>query len=316
MGQFGKHRRVGLALGSGGARGWAHLGVLQALREKNIQVECVAGTSMGAMVGAFVAAGREPVLRELAENLDWRVLRQFFWEVSLSRSGLSDGRKLLAETGKLLGRREFRELDLPFRAVATDLNTGGEVVLSSGNLLAALRASISIPGLFSPVRVGRRLLVDGGLVNPVPVSVARAMGVACVLAVDVSQGIEPEPPPAAVRTEKDKAGRRGILPLPRPASGEERGGAARVLDRFRAEIERQTQRLRAAATGAVSRPAVVDVLVRSVRIAEARIALARRQAEPPDILIEPKVGQIGTLEFQRAKEAMAAGYAAALKVLD
>ena len=117
---------MGLALGSGGARGWAHLGVLQALREKGIQVDCIAGTSMGAVVGAFLAAGREDALLDLALHLDWKRLRQFFWEVSLSRSGLTDGRRLLEETQNLLGMREFRELSLPFRCVATDLNTGSK----------------------------------------------------------------------------------------------------------------------------------------------------------------------------------------------
>jgi len=314
MARFWKLRRVGLALGSGGARGWAHLGVLQALREKGIAVECVAGTSMGAVVGAFLAARREEVLRELAQDLDWKRLRPFFWEVSLSRSGLTDGRRLLEEFRKMLGLREFRELDLPFRAVATDLDTGGEVVLSSGNLLQAVRASISIPGLFSPVRVGKRLLVDGGLVNPVPVSVARAMGAQTVLAVDVSQGIVPEKKPE-VRKGKEPEPARGPLALPKPKATEETGGATRLLDGFRAEIEKKVHRLRAAAADVAAKPAVTDVLVRSVRIAESRIAWARRQAEPPDILVEPSVGGIGTLEFHRAQEAVAAGYAATLKAL-
>jgi NTE family protein len=315
MSRFWKHKRVGLALGSGGARGWAHLGVLQALKERGIQVDYVAGTSMGSLVGAFLAADREDVLRELAQNLDWKRLRPFFWEVSLSRSGLTDGRKLLEEFRKMLGLREFRELDLPFRAVATDLDTGGEVVLSSGNLLQAVRASISIPGLFSPVRVGRRLLVDGGLVNPVPVSVAREMGAQIVIAVDVSQGIVADKK-SGPRKSKEPEPVRGPLALPKPAAAEEKGGATRLLDDFFAEIEKKVNRLRAAAADAAARPAVTDVLVQSVRIAEARIALARRMAEPPDILIEPKLGTIGTLEFHRAKEALAAGYAAARKALD
>ncbi len=314
MSRFGKHKRVGLALGSGGARGWAHLGVLQALREMDVRVDFVAGTSMGSVVGAFLAAGRENVLRELAQDLDWKRLRPFFWEVSLSRSGLTDGRKLLEETRKMLGVREFRELELPFRAVATDLDSGGEVVLSSGNLLQAMRASISIPGLFSPVRVGRRLLVDGGLVNPVPVSVARDMGAQIVIAVDVSQGIVAEKQ-TDPRKSKDPEPSRGPLALPKPTIEEERHGAVRMLDGFRAEIEKKVNRLRAVAADAASRPAVTDVLVQSVRIAEARIALARRQCEPPDVLVEPKLRNIGTLEFHRAKEAMAAGYAAAMQAL-
>ena len=315
MVRFWKHKRVGLALGSGGARGWAHLGVLQALQEKNIRVDVVAGTSMGALVGAFLAAGREQALRELALNLDWKVLRQFFWEISLSRSGLTDGKRLLEETRKLLGAKEFRELNLPFRAVATDLDLGAEVVLSSGNLLEAVRASISIPGVFSPVWVGKRLLVDGGLVNPVPVNVARAMGAQVVIAVDVSQGIVPEKKPAVSKTKKAEPV-RGPMALPAPETGEERGGASRILDGFLAEIEKKVGRLRAASAAMASKPALVDVLVRSVRITEAQIARSRRQAEPPDILIEPKVGGVGTLEFQHGKEAIAAGYAAAMQALD
>ena len=315
MGRFWKHKRVGLALGSGGARGWAHLGVLQALREKGVQVDVIAGTSMGAVVGAFLAARREEVLRELAENLDWRRLRQFFWEVSLSRSGLTDGRRLLEEFQRMLGIREFRELDLPFRAVATDLDNGDEVVLSSGNLLQAIRASISIPGLFSPVALGRRTLVDGGLVNPVPVSVVRDMGAQMVIAVDVVQGIEPEKK-TTVRKEHEAEAPAGPLALPALKAGEEHGGALKTLEGFLAEIEKQARRLKASVAEAAARPAMADILVRSVRITEARIALARRLAEPPDILIEPKVGKIGTLEFQRTREAIAAGHAAALQALD
>lgn len=315
MSRHWKHKRVGLALGSGGARGWAHLGVLQALRERGIQVDVVAGTSMGSVVGAFLAAGRSAELRELAEHLDWRRLRQFFWEVSMSRSGLTDGKKLLEETRKLLGLREFSELELPFRAVATDLNTGGEVVLDSGDLLQALRASISIPGVFSPVRAGRRLLVDGGLVNPVPVNVARDMGAQVVIAVDVSQGIEPEK-----KTERRKARKaasaRGPLRLPRKTAEEERAGPVQMLESFFAEIDQKARRLRSSVREELAKPAMVDVLVRSVRIAEAQIALTRRRVEPPDVLVEPKVGGIGTLEFQRAKEAIAAGHAAALRALE
>jgi len=310
-----KNRCVGLALGSGGARGWAHLGVLQALREKEVRVDLVAGTSMGALVGAFFAAGRESVLRELADDLDWRRLRQFFWEVSLSRSGLTDGRRLTEELRKLIGVKEFRELDLPFRAVATDLGTGGEVVLSSGNVLQALRASFSIPGVFSPVRLSKRLLVDGGLVNPVPVNVARAMGAQKVIAVDVSPNAGPKEMPL-LPVQKERESVRGPLILPKERAEEERWGAARMLDRFVAEIEKKAMQLRDSVKDAASKPAVAEVLTRSVLIMEAQIARSRRRVEPPDLLVEPNVGNIGTLEFQRAEESIAAGYAAAMQVLD
>ena len=310
-----KNKRVGLALGSGGARGWAHLGVLEVLQENGVEVHCVAGTSMGAVVGSFFAAGREPALRELAADLDWNRLRQFFWEISLSRSGLTDGRRLLEETAKLLGHREFRELDIPFRAVATDLAGGAEVVLSSGDLLQALRASLSIPGLFSPVRIGRRLLVDGGLVNPVPVNVARDMGAQVVLAVDVSQGIRED---EAVRTEAEASDGDvpvGPLRLPRKTDEEEAASPMQVLEQFFEDVEKKMRRLKASWRARESKPDMLEVLVRSVRIMEAQIARTRLAAEPPDVLIEPNVGGIGTLDFQRAKEAIAAGRAAAEKAL-
>jgi NTE family protein len=309
-----KHKRIGLALGSGGARGWAHLGVLQALAELGIPVEFVAGTSMGALVGAFFAAGQTDALRDLAENLDWRRLRQFFWEISLSRSGITDGRRLLEETQRLLGVAQFRELSLPFRAVATDLNNGGEVVLDSGHLLQALRASISIPGLFSPVWIGRRLLVDGGLVNPVPVNVVRGMGAEVVISVDVSHGIEPEkkPPPPPEHAPDMPA---GPLRLPKETGGEEPADAMQVLENFFDEVEQKVRKLKASWGKAEAKPDMVEVLVRSVRIMEAQIARARRMVEPPDVLIEPRVGAIGTLDFQRANEAIAAGYVAAREAL-
>ena len=315
MSKLWKNSRVGLVLGSGGARGWAHLGVLQALREQGVHVDLVAGTSMGALVGAFFAAGRESVLRELADHLDWRRLRQFFWEVSLSRSGLTDGRRLSDELRKLIGVKEFRELDLPFRAVATDLGTGGEVVLGSGNLLQALRASFSIPGVFSPVSLSRRLLVDGGLVNPVPVNVARAMGAQKVIAVDVSPNVGPREMPL-LPNKKDREPVRGPLLLPKERAEEERGGPAQMLDRFFAEIEKKALQLRDSVKDAASKPAVAEVLTRSVLIMEAQIARSRRLVEPPDLLVEPQVGNIGTLEFQRAEESIAAGYAATMQALD
>jgi len=305
---------VGLALGSGGARGWAHLGVLRALRKKGVEVQVVAGTSMGSIVGAFFAAGRIEALEELADQVDWSLMRRFLWELSLSRSGLTDGRRLLEETRKRLEVTRFQALKTPFRAVATDLDTGGEVVLDEGDLLQAVRASISIPGIFSPVWIGKRLLVDGGLVNPVPVNVARDMGAQVVIAVDVCQGAEPGSLPAARR--KQQAKKAKSLPLPKPSEKEESAGAMQVLESFFDDIDRKVRKLKASWAKEDVKPDLMEVLVRSVRIAEAQIARTRREVEPPDILIEPKVGKIGTLEFQRVEEAVEAGYAAALKALE
>ncbi|MDR0994530.1 MAG: patatin-like phospholipase family protein [Verrucomicrobiota bacterium] len=306
--------QVGLALGSGGARGWAHLGAVKALREHGIRVECIAGSSMGALVGAFIAAGSEDILYELAMHLDWNRVRSFLWEISLSRSGLTDGHKLFVEAEKLLGVKEFRKLGIPFRAVATDLRTGKEAVLGSGNLLNAIRASISIPGLFSPACVGKRLMVDGGLINPVPVNVARAMGASVVLAVDVSQGIAPDSilqePAKALQPSPPLSERP--LQLPKTAHSGEEAGAIQMLEHFFSDVEKKAKRLYAAAKG----PSMVDILVRSIRISEAQLALMQRQLNPPDILVEVPVGYVGTLEFQHAAKAIELGYRATNKALE
>ena len=312
-----KNKRVGLALGSGGARGWAHIGAIEVLQERGIEVDVITGTSMGAVVGAYLAAGQLPVLRELADNIDWRSLRQFFWEVSLSRSGLTDGNRLLEETGKMLGVTRFEDLQIPFAAVATRLDDGGEAALSTGNLLVALRASISIPGLFSPVQVGDHWMVDGGLVNPVPVNVARAMGADMVIAVDISQGVEAATPAVLpVRHGGDDGEQRPAHRLPLEHDEEETSGPLQLMENFFEVVEKRAQRLKESWREKIGGPALMDVMLQSVRIMEASIARTRRLLEPPDVTIQPEVGDIGTLDFQRAPDAIRAGRRAAKRALD
>lgn len=181
--------RVALALGSGAARGLAHIGVLRALAEAGVTPCAVAGSSIGAVVGGAFAAGRLDALAEFVNGLDWRRSAHLFLEASFPRSGLIEGRKIEEILRQLLGRRDISELPVPFRAVATDVTTGREVVIDEGDLVSAIRASISVPGIFSPARRKGAHLVDGGLVNPVPVSVARALGGVGVVAVNVSRGL-------------------------------------------------------------------------------------------------------------------------------
>jgi len=197
--------RVGLALGSGGARGWAHLGAWAALQERGIAPACIAGTSMGALVGAFLAAGRYEQLLDATRRLDtWAKAVAFFFEVSPSVAGITKARRVMRTVEDLLGVATFEELPIPFACVATDLHTGAPVVLSSGPLVPAIRASIAIPGIFTPVEIDDRTLVDGGLVDPVPVAAAQALGADRVIAVDVSADAIATPP---------------VLPRPFPLDG-------------------------------------------------------------------------------------------------
>ena len=177
--------KIGLVLGSGSARGWAHIGILQALEELAIRIDCVAGSSIGALVGAVYASRGIEQLKEVVVHLDRRQLLSLL-DVGLRHAGLIDGKRVADELREQIRQPEIQTLNLPFRAVATDLNTGEEVVLDRGDVIEAVRASISIPGVFTPVARGDRLLVDGGLTNPVPVSLARALGADFVIAVDVN----------------------------------------------------------------------------------------------------------------------------------
>lgn len=257
-------RKIGLALGSGGARGGAHLGVLQALSELGIRPHCIAGTSIGALVGAFAAANRADRLFDLADRFaDWRELGRFFFEVSPALDGLYDGKRVMRELSALLGVDAFEALPVPFAAVATDLLTGREAVFTAGPLVRAIRASIAIPGVFRPVRDGSRLLVDGGLSNPVPVSACRALGADFVIAVDIAQlPANPDTPASPPLT-----------------------------------------------------PPLADILVRTIRLFEARVAADRLALDAPDVLVTPPVAHLFTHDFHHLRDIIPLGRAAALDAL-
>ena len=183
--------KVGLALGGGGARGIAHLGVCQRLAELGVDVHCIAGTSIGAIVGAIVASGTMEKALEWCRLPDWKKLPKLMLETSLTAKALTPGKRVEALLEELIGSRDFSKLETPFATVATDLHTGERVVMDSGNVLSAVRASMSIPGVFPPVERDGRVLVDGQFVDPVPVSLCRAMGADAVIAVDINPPNDP-----------------------------------------------------------------------------------------------------------------------------
>lgn len=178
--------KVGLALGGGGARGFAHLGVAKALRELGIPICCVAGTSIGSIVGGAIAADMLQRALNWAYEPDWFKLPTLFLKWHVPWRSLLGSERIEAFLAKMICARTFDELHLPFAAVATDLRNGEEVVMRTGDLQSAIRASMSIPGLFEPIERGGRILVDGGLVNPVPADVCRSLGAEAVIAVDIN----------------------------------------------------------------------------------------------------------------------------------
>ncbi len=295
--------RIGLALGSGSARGLAHLGVLRAVAEAGLTVDCIAGSSIGALVGAVAAAGQLDALEATFQTFDWRKTLSFF-DVVLPRSGLIDGAKVGELVRAHVPTARIEDLPTPFAAVATDIVSGAEIVIRSGDVIDAVRASISVPGIFTPLRTDGRILVDGGMSNPVPVSVARDMGADVVIAVDLNHDIV--------------AGKnfRPDTPVPAPRwVGGFRQTMAELKDALLARgAPAQAQFARWAASGE-RLPNIFEVLLASINVMETRITSARLDLERPELLIRPPLGHVRFLEFGRADEIIRIGYEAATQAL-
>jgi NTE family protein len=283
--------RLGLALGSGAARGLAHIGVIRALQERLIKVDCVAGTSIGALIGAAYCAGNlEPLARDF-NSFDWKRVASLLDPV-FPRSGLIDGQKVAAFLRAYVPFRNVEDLPVPFCAVATDMLTGAEVVISRGDLVEAVRASIAVPGMLTPVRSNGRLLVDGGLVNPVPVNTTRAMGADRVVAVDLNQDF----------VEKKLA---RLQPSAGPRSNER--GTSRLFDALQSLSSPAAAQL-SAWLHREPAPGIIDVLMGSLTIMQARITEANLDRDCPDLLIRPPLGDVRFMDFDRAAASIAIGY--------
>lgn len=289
--------RIGLVLGSGSARGWAHLGVLKALQREGIRPDILCGCSIGAFVGAAAAAGDLDKLIDWVRGLHWKSVVSLM-DVSL-RSGLIRGDRLMEFFERNFVDRDFSQLAIPFACVATDLASGREIWLKEGGVAEAVRASIALPGLLTPVQRDGRLLVDGGLVNPVPVSLCRAMGADLVIAVDLGSDIIGR----ALRRSGNVADERSEEGM--------QGWLAKVFERLRPGGEARDNGERAED----ALPSLVTVMTASINIMQIRIARSRLAGEPADVLISPRLGQIGMLDYHRGAEAIAEGEAAVLRVL-
>lgn len=305
-------RKIGIALGSGAARGMAHIGVLKVLEEEGVRIEAVAGTSIGAFIGALYAAG-VPVsqMEEVARKVDWRQLAKLL-DPKLPMTGLIDGKKVARFMSELLPVRTFEELRIPLAVVATDVETGEMLIIKKGNLLQALQAAISFPGIFTPVRFGDRFLVDGGLRNPVPVDVAREMGAETVIGV-------------CAIPETNKKPTEAFLPSSNHATGNGRGHLFEFFNADRIEsVLREILRLNAnqektgkdASPRERKPPGIFRICAQSVIIMENEINQLRLERNDIDLLIRPDLQGIALLDFHRAAEAIQAGEEAAGIVID
>jgi NTE family protein len=289
---------IGLALGGGAARGLAHIGVIEALVEAGLEPQIVAGTSIGAVAGGFYAAGRLAALHDFAQEMTLRRLLRYL-DVNLAGSSLMKGKRLDKTLASHIGDVQIEALPKKFVAIATELGTGQEVWLTKGSLAAALRASYALPGIFKPVRIGGRWLMDGALVNPVPVTAARAAGAQFVIAVTLHTGqyvrntlfpVEAEAAPDAEaelavngdlpKKNRFSLGRRQLL-------GQRRDGA----------------------------PGIPRVVLEAFNITQNRIARSRLAGDPPDATIQVHLDGIGLFDFHKAGHAIEQGRAAVHRYL-
>ena len=288
--------RIGLALGSGAARGWSHIGVIEALAEAGIEPDIVCGCSIGSLVGAAYVAGELPALKDFAQSLTWPAIARML-DVRLSGGGLIAGQEIVAFLRRLKISAPIAGYSKPFAAVATDLETGREVWLREGPIDEAIRASISIPGILSPTRHADRWLVDGGLVNPVPVSVCRALGADVVIAVNLNG---------------DLVGRHAMDRHERKAStsGAPPEFLTRLVDQMPTALREQASAiLPKLVSTAPSYPGYFEVLMTSINVMQDQITRARLAGEPPHVMLMPRLRHIGLLEFNRAAETIAEGRA-------
>lgn len=258
---------IALALGGGAARGWAHIGVLRAFDEAEVEVSMIAGTSIGALVGGCFLAGELDALEDFARSITRSNMLRFM-DFTLRGSGLIRGERLVSRMSQHLSNMNIESLPKPFVSICADIDSGHEVWLKQGSLVNAIRASYALPGVFQPVRLGDRVLVDGAIVNPVPVSACRSYEPDAVIAINLNS---------------ETFGKGTVIQHRYETAGEER-------------------------TTGHSRLGVTGIMMESFNIIQDRIARSRLAGDPPDFTIRPLMRQVGLTEFHRASEAIEAGY--------
>ena len=296
--------KVGIALGSGAARGWSHIGVLQALADEGIEPDIVCGSSMGALVGAAYVAGELKTLEKLACSMGWRDIVGFL-DINLTNGGLIEGKRIMSFMQTLKEDATIESFEKPFMAIATDLVTGREIWLQQGSIIDAVRASIALPGLFSPVKFSDKWLLDGGLVNPVPVSACRALGADIIIAVNLNG---------------DLVGRHTQHLLPKKTPDTANSSGLESLENLLKEVPSKiSEGLKKIAPDLMmskqKTPGYFDVSASAINIMQDQITRSRLSGEPPHIMITPQLGNLGILEFNRGEEAITEGRNSVKRVL-
>jgi NTE family protein len=302
-------KKVGLVLGSGSSRGWAHIGVIEALEEAGIPIDFIVGCSVGSYVGALYACGSLASLKEFVLRMNGKKVFSYF-DVVFPRSGLLDGTRKVKELFSMHTDVErFEELGLPVSMVATDLKRGHKVILQSGNIMKALQATMCIPGLFAPVRINGRWLVDGGLLDPVPVGVAKAMAADVVIAVDLNSGL-------VSRREV----RKQVQMIADNVPEKEPEYKYELLKKLAEYYESAEMSFKTKISELFHReedlPDIVDTVMTSINIMQDRITRINLAVEPPDILVQPRLGSLKMMDFDRVDYAIEEGYLGVMERID
>jgi len=295
--------RIGLALGSGSARGWAHLGVLQALEERGIHPAVVTGASVGALVAAASASGQrlelEAWVRTLTRVDVWRLL-----DTTFRGGGVMRGNRLMHAIGDQIEDRRIEDLPVAFGAVAADLDTGEEIWLRSGSMLSAVRASSGMPGLFTPMWHQGRWMIDGGVVNPVPITLCRALGADIVIAVNLNV-------PVSNRWAALKRAALQPVDEPRERQADNTEASWAFMDKWAELMDGLVETLKPSSGAG---PGLFEVIAGSVHIMQDHIARSRMAGDPPNLAITPELGDFQLMDFHRAEEAIEAGRKAVVDV--
>ena len=320
-------KTVGLALGCGASRGWAHIGAIEALLEEKIPINFIARCCVGAYVGALYAAGSLESLKTFVLKMDGKKVFSYF-DVVFPRSGLLNGTKRVRELFSMhTDVTDFSQLCVPLTMVATDLKTGDKVVLKYGSLLDSLRATMSIPGLFAPARIKGRFLVDGGLVDPVPVGIARAMGADVVVAIDLAGGLSsrkikkytplpapPRPPRLNRHPDLPDIGKGAVEEAVIESSDdlpETRDDLLQKLSDYYATAENSFKtKISELFRRESDIPDIIETVMSSISIMQGRIARINLAVDPPDILIQPRLGELKMMDFDQVEHVIEEGYIA------
>ncbi len=305
-------KKIGIALGSGSARGWAHIGVLKALDEAGIKIDYISGTSIGALVGAVYAVNGIKKLESFAKKITWKTIVSYIDPV-LPRTGLISGKKISKLLASYFGERTIESLEIPFCAIAVDILSGSEVKIGSGQIVDAVRASISIPGIFNPLVNDGRYLIDGGVVNPLPVDVVREMGAEIIIGVNLNRYVTGRNNGGNIIIEETGPKKKNLK------NQKKRKQNIQIFDRIESEYQHlmdSLKRKKEVEKISAGLPNIFEIIDSTIHIMENRITDINLKEAQPDFLIEPEVGDFRLFDFDRAEEAIEEGYKKTELIID